>query len=74
MNDIDTNNLIQLLLDIDGTKLLIISGLILGTVLLLKPVLKDILHILTDKFKNKNKQNNNDNNDGGQIWYWVKNL
>ncbi|ETZ17716.1 hypothetical protein BDCR2A_01356 [Borrelia duttonii CR2A] len=67
MNDINTNNFIQLLLDIDGTKLLIISGLILSTVLLIKPALKDILHILIEKFqsKNKNKQNNND--DGGQI-------
>ncbi len=73
MNDINTNNLIRLLLDIDGTKLLIISGLILSTVLLLKPVLKDILHILIEKFKNKNKQNNN-NDDGGQIWFLIKNL
>ncbi|QBK63799.1 holin, BlyA family (plasmid) [Borrelia miyamotoi] len=53
----NTNDLIQLLLGIDGNKLLIISGLILGLGFLLKPILKDIISIIIDKRKN-NKDNN----------------
>ncbi|AHH11491.1 hypothetical protein bcCo53_000993 (plasmid) [Borrelia coriaceae] len=60
MNDTNINNLTQLLLGIDGNKLLVISGLILGLAFLLKPVLKDILNILLDKFKTQCKQKDKD--------------
>ncbi|AHH11400.1 hypothetical protein bcCo53_001038 (plasmid) [Borrelia coriaceae] len=64
MNDTNINNLTQLLLGIDGNKLLVISGLILGLAFLLKPVLKDILNILLDKFKTQCKQKDKDEKEG----------
>ncbi len=62
------NALLELLLNIDGGKLIIISLFILGMgslfVFLLKPITKDIINILITKFKSKDK--------GEDLWYLVK--
>ncbi len=64
------STLSELLLNIDGAKLIIIALLILGMgslfVFLLKPVTKDIINILVTKFKTKDKDKDKD------LWYLVK--
>ncbi|AHH07558.1 hypothetical protein BCD_1492 (plasmid) [Borrelia crocidurae DOU] len=58
------NALSELLLNIDGGKLIIISLFILGMgsllVFLFKPITKDIINILVTKFKCKDKDKSED--------------
>ncbi|ETZ17457.1 hypothetical protein BDCR2A_01625 [Borrelia duttonii CR2A] len=58
------NALLDLLLNIDGSKLIIISLFILGMgslfVFLVKPITKDIINILATKFKCKDKDKDKD--------------